>query len=170
MTAHTLHQTHADIVKRLRRAEGHLKTIVEMIEQGSILRRHCSAAPRCGKSDLQCEEDALSTTMLTIALNAASVPSTRAGPRAARGVQGNLQVPLRAFAMLRPTWSGLASPSPKALKRSDHSHGHDHLSGGRAWPHARCDRSNDRDDRARNLGDQVVVRHLGVSRRFCNSS
>lgn len=33
MSAAKLHQTHADIVKRLRRAEGHLKTIVEMIEQ-----------------------------------------------------------------------------------------------------------------------------------------
>lgn len=33
MSADALHQTHAEIVKRLRRAEGHLKTIVKMIEQ-----------------------------------------------------------------------------------------------------------------------------------------
>lgn len=29
-----LHQTHSDIVKRLKRADGHLKGIVEMIEGG----------------------------------------------------------------------------------------------------------------------------------------
>ena len=29
-----LHQTHPDILKRLRRAEGHLHTIIEMIEHG----------------------------------------------------------------------------------------------------------------------------------------
>ena len=28
------HQTHPDIVKRLKRAEGHLRTIVTMIEEG----------------------------------------------------------------------------------------------------------------------------------------
>jgi len=34
MTNDTLHETHPDIVKRLRRAEGHLRSIVEMIEAG----------------------------------------------------------------------------------------------------------------------------------------
>ncbi len=29
-----LHTTHPDIIKRLRRAEGHLKSIIAMIEQG----------------------------------------------------------------------------------------------------------------------------------------
>lgn len=29
-----LHRTHGDIVRRLRRAEGHLRSIVTMIEQG----------------------------------------------------------------------------------------------------------------------------------------
>lgn len=29
-----LHHTHADIIKRLKRAEGHLKSVVEMIENG----------------------------------------------------------------------------------------------------------------------------------------
>ena len=33
MRADAPHQSHAEIVKRLRRAEGHLKTIVRMIEQ-----------------------------------------------------------------------------------------------------------------------------------------
>jgi len=33
MDAHKTHTSHPDIVKRLRRAEGHLKTIVDMIEQ-----------------------------------------------------------------------------------------------------------------------------------------
>jgi uncharacterized protein len=28
------HQTHAEIVKRLKRADGHLKSIIEMIEEG----------------------------------------------------------------------------------------------------------------------------------------
>ena len=28
------HQTHADIVKRLRRAEGHMRSVIEMIESG----------------------------------------------------------------------------------------------------------------------------------------
>lgn len=34
MAAEQAHQTHPDIVKRLRRAEGHLKTIIGMIEAG----------------------------------------------------------------------------------------------------------------------------------------
>jgi uncharacterized protein len=34
MAEQHLHQTHPDIVKRLRRAEGHLRSIVEMIEAG----------------------------------------------------------------------------------------------------------------------------------------
>lgn len=34
MGTQALHQSHPDIAKRLRRAEGHLKTIIEMIEQG----------------------------------------------------------------------------------------------------------------------------------------
>jgi len=29
-----LHQSHTDIVKRLKRSEGHLRTIIEMIESG----------------------------------------------------------------------------------------------------------------------------------------
>ncbi|HYL88854.1 MAG TPA: metal-sensing transcriptional repressor [Burkholderiales bacterium] len=33
MDSHQTHTSHPEIVKRLRRAEGHLKTIVEMIEQ-----------------------------------------------------------------------------------------------------------------------------------------
>ena len=33
MSATPVHASHADIVKRLRRAEGHLKTIVDMIER-----------------------------------------------------------------------------------------------------------------------------------------
>jgi uncharacterized protein len=34
MTDETLHATHPDIVKRLRRAEGHLRSIIEMVESG----------------------------------------------------------------------------------------------------------------------------------------
>ena len=34
MANETLHETHPAIVKRLRRAEGHLRSIVEMIESG----------------------------------------------------------------------------------------------------------------------------------------
>jgi uncharacterized protein len=34
MAYETLHATHPDIVKRLRRAEGHLHSIVEMIDAG----------------------------------------------------------------------------------------------------------------------------------------
>jgi DNA-binding FrmR family transcriptional regulator len=34
MTHETLHETHPDMVKRLRRAEGHLRSIVDMIESG----------------------------------------------------------------------------------------------------------------------------------------
>lgn len=34
MAAQHLHETHPDIVKRLRRAEGHLKSVIEMIEGG----------------------------------------------------------------------------------------------------------------------------------------
>ena len=34
MADETLHATHPDIVKRLRRAEGHLRSIIEMIESG----------------------------------------------------------------------------------------------------------------------------------------
>ena len=34
MTESHLHQTHPEIVKRLRRAEGHLKTIIQMIVDG----------------------------------------------------------------------------------------------------------------------------------------
>lgn len=29
-----IHQTHPEIVKRLKRADGHLKSVIEMIEQG----------------------------------------------------------------------------------------------------------------------------------------
>jgi DNA-binding FrmR family transcriptional regulator len=34
MTRHALHESHPEIVKRLKRAGGHLKSIVEMIETG----------------------------------------------------------------------------------------------------------------------------------------
>jgi hypothetical protein NreA len=34
MTETVIHQTHPDIVKRLKRADGHLKSVIEMIEQG----------------------------------------------------------------------------------------------------------------------------------------
>ena len=34
MNESLLHQTHPEIVKRLRRAEGHLRNVVDMIEQG----------------------------------------------------------------------------------------------------------------------------------------
>jgi hypothetical protein NreA len=34
MTDLLTHETHPDIVKRLRRADGHLKSIIEMIEAG----------------------------------------------------------------------------------------------------------------------------------------
>lgn len=34
MSTRALHQSHPDIANRLRRAEGHLKTVIEMIEQG----------------------------------------------------------------------------------------------------------------------------------------
>jgi DNA-binding FrmR family transcriptional regulator len=34
MIAEHIHETHPDIVKRLRRAEGHLKSVIEMIEAG----------------------------------------------------------------------------------------------------------------------------------------
>ena len=34
MTVSSLHKSHPDIVKRLRRAEGHLRSIVAMIEDG----------------------------------------------------------------------------------------------------------------------------------------
>ena len=32
MTQHPIHQTHPEIVSRLRRAEGHLRSIIDMIE------------------------------------------------------------------------------------------------------------------------------------------
>lgn len=34
MSAHERHQTHPEIVKRLKRADGHLKGVIEMIECG----------------------------------------------------------------------------------------------------------------------------------------
>ena len=34
MAKHHLHTTHREIVKRLRRAEGHLATVIDMIEAG----------------------------------------------------------------------------------------------------------------------------------------
>jgi DNA-binding FrmR family transcriptional regulator len=34
MSKQHVHQTHSEIVKRLRRAEGHLGTVIEMIQQG----------------------------------------------------------------------------------------------------------------------------------------
>jgi uncharacterized protein len=34
MTSNIVHRSHPDIVKRLRRAEGHLRSIIEMIESG----------------------------------------------------------------------------------------------------------------------------------------
>ena len=34
MAEETLHATHPEIVKRLRRAEGHLRSIIEMIQSG----------------------------------------------------------------------------------------------------------------------------------------
>ena len=35
MTDHALHATHPDIVKRLKRAEGHLRHVIGMIEAGA---------------------------------------------------------------------------------------------------------------------------------------
>jgi DNA-binding FrmR family transcriptional regulator len=32
MNGHPIHQTHSEIVRRLRRAEGHLRSIIDMIE------------------------------------------------------------------------------------------------------------------------------------------
>lgn len=34
MSEHHKHQSHPDIIKRLKRAEGHIRSIVEMIESG----------------------------------------------------------------------------------------------------------------------------------------
>ena len=34
MIAEHVHQTHPDIAKRLKRAEGHLRSVIEMIEGG----------------------------------------------------------------------------------------------------------------------------------------
>jgi uncharacterized protein len=34
MGAKTLHRTHSDVVKRLQRADGHLRAVIEMIEAG----------------------------------------------------------------------------------------------------------------------------------------
>lgn len=34
MTEEHIHQTHPDIIKRLKRADGHLRSIIEMIESG----------------------------------------------------------------------------------------------------------------------------------------
>ncbi|MDP1841549.1 MAG: metal-sensing transcriptional repressor [Reyranella sp.] len=34
MTEKHLHQTHTDVTKRLRRAEGHLRSVIDMIEAG----------------------------------------------------------------------------------------------------------------------------------------
>jgi uncharacterized protein len=34
MTDHTVHASHPAIVKRLKRAEGHLRSVIAMIEQG----------------------------------------------------------------------------------------------------------------------------------------
>ena len=34
MTKHTLHATHPDLIKRLKRADGHLRHVIEMLEAG----------------------------------------------------------------------------------------------------------------------------------------
>ena len=34
MSDDPLHQTHSDVIKRLKRAEGHLRSVVQMIEEG----------------------------------------------------------------------------------------------------------------------------------------
>lgn len=34
MPKYSVHQTHPDVIKRLKRAEGHLRSVVEMIEAG----------------------------------------------------------------------------------------------------------------------------------------
>ena len=37
------HQSHEAIIKRLKRADGHLRGIITMIEEGREVRGHCSA-------------------------------------------------------------------------------------------------------------------------------
>ena len=53
---HELHASHPEIVKRLKRAEGRLRSIAGMLEAGR-LRRHRSAAARRRESGLAGQED-----------------------------------------------------------------------------------------------------------------
>jgi DNA-binding FrmR family transcriptional regulator len=76
MSYETLHETHPDIVKRLRRAEGHLRSIVDMIESG----RSCLEIAQ----QLHAVEKALATAKRTLihdhidhCLEAAAGPATR---------------------------------------------------------------------------------------------
>lgn len=77
MTYETLHETYPDIVKRLRRAEGHLRSIVEMIETG----RSCLDIVQ----QLHAVEKAIANAKRTLihdhidhCLEAAAGPATRA--------------------------------------------------------------------------------------------
>jgi DNA-binding FrmR family transcriptional regulator len=77
MTYETLHKTHTEIVKRLRRAEGHLRSIVEMFEAG----RSCLEIAQ----QLHAVEKAISNAKRTLihdhidhCLEAAAGPMTRA--------------------------------------------------------------------------------------------
>jgi DNA-binding FrmR family transcriptional regulator len=77
MADDTLHETHPAIVKRLRRAEGHLRSILEMIDAG----RACLELAQ----QLHAVEKAIATAKRTLihdhidhCLEAASGPGTRA--------------------------------------------------------------------------------------------
>ena len=52
-----VHETHPDIVKRLKRAEGHLRGIIEMIETGRPCLDIAQQMQAVEKGDLASEED-----------------------------------------------------------------------------------------------------------------
>src|SRR5260370_33744307 len=108
-----LHTTHPEIVNRLKRAQGHLRSIVEMIENG----RACLDIAQ----QLHAVERAVANAKRTLihdhidhCLEQTVWPMSR-GARAARGIHGDNEVPMK----LSSSHSALErlSFSPKAMSK-----------------------------------------------------
>ena len=140
------------IITRLKRAHGHLAAVIAMFEEG----RPCLDLAQ----QLHAVESAISNAKRELIHDhiehCLDETSGRAGPaRGAQGTQGAGEISMSARAG-NAFSTGSASASARAMRHGDHDHDH-----GVARPHPRRHRCDDRHDRARHLGDQMVVRDPG---------
>ena len=87
-----LHKTHPDIVKRLKRAEGHLRSIVAMIEEGRPCLDIAQQLHAVEKAVAQAKKTLVHDHIDHCLEHAAERPARRA--EVARGIQAHQQIPV----------------------------------------------------------------------------